>query len=99
MVTAPGQPEFRRSPRSRISCPVTVEAGKRLLHGETLNLGPSGAKLRLAERLQEGTAVRLHFTPAEGRPMDVEAIVWRSDDDGPVFFFIKATAADLQPPH
>ena len=77
---------------------MTVEAGNRILQGETLNLGPSGAKLRLAERLQEGTAVTLHFTPAEGRPMDVEAIVWRSDDDGPVVFFIKATPADRQPP-
>ncbi len=62
MVTAPRQQEFRRRPRSRVSCPVTVEAGKRLLHGETLDLGPSGAKLRLDERLQEGTAATLHFT-------------------------------------
>jgi hypothetical protein len=78
---------------------VTVEAGNRILQGETLNLGPSGAKLRLDERLQEGTAATLHFTPAEGRPMDVEAIMWRSDDDGAVFFFIKTTPADLQPSH
>ena len=97
MVTVPRQQEFRRRPRSLVSCPVTVEAGNRILQGETLNLGPSGAKLRLDERLQEGTAATLHFTPAEGRPMDVEAIVWRSDDDGTVFFFIKAAPADLQP--
>ena len=90
MVTAAQPQEFRRRPRSRISCPVTVEAGNRIFQGETLNLGPSGAKLRLDERLQEGTAATLHFTPAEGRPMDVEAIVWRTDDDGPVFFFLKA---------
>lgn len=96
-MTVSRQQEFRRRPRSRVSCPVTVEAGKRLLHGETLDLGPSGAKLRLAERLQEGTAVTLHFTPAEGHPMNVEAIVWRSDEDGPVFFFIKATPVDLHP--
>lgn len=96
-MTEPRQQEFRRRPRSRVSCPVTVEAGKRLLHGETLDLGPSGAKLRLAERLQEGTAATLHFTPAEGHPMNVEAIVWRTDEDGPVFFFIKATPVDLQP--
>jgi hypothetical protein len=31
---------------------VTVEAGSRILQGETLDLGPSGAKLRLEERLQ-----------------------------------------------
>jgi len=98
METAPQPREFRRRPRSRVSCPVTVEAGNRILQGETLNLGPSGAKLRLDERLQEGTAVTLHFTPAEARPLDVEAIVWRSDNDGFVFFFIKATPANPQPP-
>jgi PilZ domain len=97
METAPQPREFRRRPRSRVSCPVTVEAGNRILHGETLNLGPCGAKLRLDERLQEGTSATLHFTPAVARPMDVEAIVWRSDDDGSVFFFLRATPADLQP--
>lgn len=99
MVTAARPQEFRRRPRSRISCPVTVEAGNRMFQGQTLDLGPSGAKLRLDARLEEGTAATLHFTPAEGRPMDVEAIVWRGDDDGTVFFFIKTTPAELQPPH
>jgi PilZ domain-containing protein len=89
-VTSRRPQEFRRRQRSRIACPVTVEAGDRILRGETLNLGPSGAKLRLDERLQEGTAATLHFTPADGPSMDVEAIVWRTDDDGPVFFFISA---------
>lgn len=97
METTPQPREFRRRPRSRGSCPVTIEAGNRILHGETLNLGPCGAKLRLDERLQEGTAATLHLTLAEGRPMDVEAIVWRTDDDGSVLFFIKVTPADLQP--
>lgn len=98
MVTGSKPQEFRRRQRSRISCPVTVEAGNRILRGETLNLGPSGAKLRLEERLMEGTTATLHFTPAEGRPMDVEAIVWRSDDDGPVFFFTHLTSpANVQP--
>jgi len=75
MVTLRRQQEFSRPPRSRVSRPVTVEAGNRILHGETLDLGPAGAKLRLDERLQEGTAATLHFTLAEARPMDVEAIV------------------------
>src|SRR5437899_2269015 len=97
METAPQPHEFRRRPRSRVSCPVTVEMGNRIFQCETLNLGASGAKLRLDERLPEGSAAILHFTPAEGRPMDIEAIVWRSDDDGPVFFFIKAIPADLRP--
>ena len=97
METAPQQHESRRRPRSQVSCPVTVQAGNRIYQCETLNVGPLGAKLRLDERLPEGTAATLRFTPAEGRAMDVEAIVWRIDDDGPVFFFIKAIPAALQP--
>ena len=97
METAPQPRESRHSPRSQVSWPVAVEAGNRILQGKALNLGPSGAKLRLDERLPEGTAVTLHFTPAHGRSMVVEAIVWRSDDDGDVFFFIKALPADLRP--
>ena len=97
METAPQPREYRRRSRSQVSCPVTVEAGNRILKGETLNLGPAGAKLRLDEPLPEGTAATLHFTPAEGCGMDVEAIVWRTDADGPVFFFTKATKSDLNP--
>jgi len=97
MTAAPQPRESRRGPRSRVSLPVTVEAGDRSILGETLDLGPSGAKLRLDERLPEGTAAILHFQPAHGRPMDVEAIVWRSDDDGSVFFFIKTSPADPRP--
>ena len=44
------------------------------------------------ERLEEGSLATLHFTPPEGRPVDVQAMVWRSDDDGPVFFFMKTIA-------
>ena len=97
METAPQPREYRRRSRSQVSCPVTVKAGNRIFKCETLNLGPAGAKLRLDERLPEGSAATLHFTPAEGRPLAVEAIVWRSDDDGPVFFFIKAIPTDLHP--
>ena len=91
MADVSGRKEYRRGPRSRVSWPVVVETGDRFLHGETLNLGPSGAKLRLEERLQEGSLATLHFTPPQGRTLDIQAMVWRSDDDGPVFFFMKAT--------
>ena len=29
--------------------------------------------------------------------MDVEAIVWRADDDGSAFFFVGTSYAELQP--
>ncbi|HET8576592.1 MAG TPA: PilZ domain-containing protein [Methylomirabilota bacterium] len=82
------KPELRRHPRAEVAWPVTVEAGDRLYHLETVNLSPFGAKVSLKEPLEVGSQAQLHFTPPEGRPLDVQAIVWRSDEDGPAFFFI-----------
>src|SRR5262249_23808412 len=74
--------------RRRITWPVTVQADNRRLHGETLDVGPQGAKLRLTERLDVGTCITLHLTPTNGDPMAVEAIVWRHDKEGVVVFFL-----------
>jgi PilZ domain len=90
------RPEQRHRPRTRVSWPVTVQAGNRSLQGETLDLSPGGAKLRLGERLQEGDLATLRIRPPQGGAMDVNAIVWRSDDDGPAFFFIDAVPAFSQ---
>jgi hypothetical protein len=88
---------MRRLPRNRVSWPVIVQAGNRSLQGETLDVGPRGAKLRMAERLQEGELAALRISPPQGKAMDVRAIVWRSDDDGPAFFFIDAVPSFSQP--
>jgi hypothetical protein len=70
-----------------------VEAGSRQLHAETVNVSAFGAKVRLDEPLSEGTLATLHLEPPEGAPLDVQAIVWRSDADGAAFFFIEASPA------
>jgi hypothetical protein len=98
MVITPRQRELRHCPRNRVSWPVIVQAGSRSLQAETLDLGPHGAKLRLDERLQEGDVAMLRFTPPQGGAMDVRAIVWRSDADGPAFFFIDEVPAFPQSP-
>lgn len=77
-----------RYTRPQVSRPATVQAGERLLHGEALDVGPQGAKLRLPEQLDVGTRVSLQLTPAEDHAIPVEAIVWRVDEDGVVFFFL-----------
>ena len=81
---------MRRYQRRRVAWPVTVEADKRLLHGETVDVGPQGAKVRLADELKVGARATLHLTPTPGHPMSIDAIVWRIDSDGPAFFFLKA---------
>ena len=87
------RPESRRRPRTKVSWPVTVEVGQRVLHGETLDVSQSGVKVRLAERLQDSTLVRLRIDPPQGCPIDAQAIVWRMDEDGPVFLFLKKAPA------
>ena len=90
------EPDLRRHPRARVSWPVTVEAGDKRLHLETVNLSPFGAKLRLDDSpLEPGTLAQLHFRPRVGRPLDVQAIVWRTDPDGLAFFFIGVDAPDF----
>jgi len=88
MSDAPHGVNQRRHPRRRVSWPVTVQTGTRLLHGETLDVGPQGAKLQLTERPDVGARVTLHVTPTGFRPLAIEAIVWRLDRDGVVVFFL-----------
>ena len=72
-----------------------VEVGDRVLHGETVDVSQFGVKVRLAERLQDATLAKLHITPSEGCPVDAQAIVWRMDEDGPVFLFLKKAPSVL----
>lgn len=80
--------DLRRHPRSSVTWPVTVESGGRTFDRQTVNLSPIGAKIRLDEPLTVGSSARLRFRPPQGRTHDVEAIVWRTDKDGPAFFFV-----------
>ena len=80
--------EHRRHTRVAASWPVTVRTGDRLLHLQTLNLSPLGVKVGLDEPLEVGRAALLRLEPPGSRPVEVEAIVWRADDDGTAFFFL-----------
>ena len=98
LVTSPRPAEHRRHARVAISWPVTVRTGDRLLHLQTLNLSALGAKVGLEDPLQSeplevGRPALLRLRPPDGLPVEVEAIVWRTDDDGPAFFFIGTTSS------
>ena len=95
MRTKLRRPESRRRPRTKVSWPVIVEVGDRVLHGETVDVSQFGVKVRLAERLLDATLAKLHITPSEGCPVDAQAIVWRMDEDGPVFLFLKKAPSVL----
>ncbi|MGH7384504.1 MAG: PilZ domain-containing protein [Candidatus Rokuibacteriota bacterium] len=91
--------EHRRHARVAASWPVTVRAGDRLLRLQTLNLSALGAKIGLdvtipGELLPVGSPAYLRLEPPGRRPLDVEAIVWRTDDDGSAFFFVGRSHAE-----
>ncbi len=89
----PAPSEHRRHARVAASWPVTVQSGTRLLHLHAVNVSALGVKVSLDEPLRReplevGRAAQLRIEPPGGPAVEVEAIVWRTDDDGPAFFFI-----------
>lgn len=85
--------EHRRHARVAASWPVTVQTGARILHLHAVNVSALGVKVSLdepllREPLEVGRPAHLRIEPPGARPVEVEAIVWRADDDGPAFFFI-----------
>jgi CheY-like chemotaxis protein len=89
--------DSRRRPRTSVKWPVVIEVDERLLHGETIEVSQLGVKVRLGERLMDGSRVTLHLNPTEGCPVDAQAVVFRTDDDGTVFVFVTKNPAALPP--
>lgn len=92
-VTSTLPAEHRRHARVAASWPVTVQTGHRILHLHAVNVSALGVKVSVDERLlreplEIGRPARLRIEPPGARPVEVEAIIWRADDDGPAFFFI-----------
>jgi hypothetical protein len=88
--------DLRRYPRARVAWRVIVEVpGGRPVMRETVDFSPYGAKIRLDERLPEGTSARLRFSTPDRQPLELYAIVRRSDADGPVFGFVSLSHTDL----
>ena len=74
--------------------PVTARIGDQVLRLETLNLSAHGIKVRLDDALPPvGTSAHLRLEPPDAPPVDVDAIVWRADDDGSAFFFVGSSHA------
>ncbi len=89
----PAPTEHRRDTRQVASWPVTIQAGDRRLRLHSLNVSAHGLKVSLADRthgdpLEVGLAARLRIEPPAAWPVEVDAIVWRADADGPVFLFV-----------
>jgi hypothetical protein len=87
--------DLRRYPRAKVAWPVVLEVGDRHFNIQTMNLSPMGTKVGLVEApLEIGSPAKLRIRPPNGRTLDVNAIVWRSDRDGSAFFFIGVDGDD-----
>ena len=87
--------DLRRYPRAKVAWPVVLEVGDRHFNIQTMNLSPMGTKVGLVEApLEIGSPAKLLIRPPNGRTLDVNAIVWRSDRDGSAFFFIGVDGDD-----
>ena len=81
--------EHRRYTRVAATWPVTVRSGDQILRLQTVNLSAHGVKVGLDAALPPvGTATHLRLEPPHAPPVDVQAIVWRADNDGSAFFFV-----------
>jgi hypothetical protein len=59
-----------------------------------VNLSAHGVKVGPDVALPPvGTSAHLRLEPPDAPPVDVEAIVWRADDDGSAFFFVGTSHA------
>jgi hypothetical protein len=81
------QKDRRQSHRTQVSWPIIVKTGASRYLSRSLDISPSGAKVRTNARLKTGTTVQLEVVPPEGPPLRVGAVVWRIDTDGLAFLF------------
>jgi hypothetical protein len=87
--------DLRRHPRAKVSWPVMVEAGDARFERHTIDVSPMGAKVSLEQPLPVGMRVRLQLRPPNDAPLEVDAMVWRVDQDGPAFFFFGVDTPDV----
>lgn len=92
------RPRHPRPPRARIAVPVRVVAySGGDWAGQSVNLSAVGMKVALDADLSRTTAVRLTFTPPDGRgPLEITALLVRRDPDGDAFYFVNVTPADSE---
>jgi hypothetical protein len=80
----------------RVAWKVIIDMpGSRPRMRKTVDISPFGVKVRLQERLPDGAPARLRFSAPDRRPLQMNAIVWRCDADGPVFVFVGVSEEEL----
>jgi PilZ domain len=79
----------RLHPRSGVAWSAWVTAGANRFRCHTVDVSPSGAKLRPRGEVQPGTVVDVMLQPPDGHRVHTSGIVWRIDSDGMAVLFLK----------
>ncbi len=79
----------RLHPRSGVSWSAWVKAGANRFRCHTVDVSPSGTKLRPRGEVQLGTVVDVMLQPPDGHRVQTSGIVWRVDGDGMAVLFLK----------
>ena len=81
--------ERRPAPRAAVKLPVRIDGGREVRDGTCTELSSTGMRARVSRRMRAGQAVKLGFTPPDGgAPMNVVALVVRSDPESAAFWFL-----------
>lgn len=96
-TAAPGV-RGRRHQRASVALPVRVfEYNGAEWEATAVNLSASGIKIRPAQPIQPGSAVKLAFSPPDGNArLEVMSLLVRMDLDGLAFYFVNLTETQLQ---
>jgi len=92
------RPEKRRSTRARLTRPVRLHEYSGREHAGTLiEVGLAGMKAKFPATLESNTIGRAIFSlPDDGPPIDVIALLLRSDADGQAFTFVRVDHQDTE---
>src|SRR5262249_46414840 len=89
--------DLRRYPRARVSRKVVVLVpGARPRHRQSIDVSPFGMKVRLETKLAPGRPGGLSLAVPGEAPLALDAIVWRTDHEGPVFVFVGVPAKQFR---
>jgi DNA-binding response OmpR family regulator len=91
----PGARERRRAPRAAVGFPVrVVEYRGTVWEAECVEMSVTGMRARTRAALLPGAAVKVHFTPDGGAPIEVVCLVARLEADGVGLSFVHLADKD-----
>jgi DNA-binding response OmpR family regulator len=93
----PGARERRRAPRAAVGFPVRiVEYRGTVWNAECVETSVTGMRARTDATLMQGAAVKVHFTPDSGAPIEVVCLVARLHADGIGLSFVHLPDMDAR---